>query len=183
MRVCCILLIAFFLFSGCSQGADARAERGTRGRQAAVSRQLTDARATVEARYAAHWHTDQGFSRDTLRARRAWFTPALYQLLRADLSGEEIGALDHDPFTDAQDTAERYAIEAPRASGDTVYVPVVVHFATASEPPHRITLAMVASGARWQIADFVDQNGSLAALLRDASPVQAAHATPDSAGP
>ena len=182
MRVPCIVLAVSLAFIGCSKGADAASESSTRGRQAGESRQLPDARATVEARYAAHWRTDQGFSRDTLRARRAWFTPALYQLLLTDMSGEEIGVLDYDPFTDAQDTAERYTIESPRASGDTVYVPVAVYFATATEPAHRITLAMVKSGAEWQIADFVDKNGRLAALLRDSSRVQPAPAGSDSSG-
>ena len=183
MRVCGILATACLLFSGCSKGADATPAIGAHGRQAAASRRLLNARATVEARYAAHWRTDQGFSADTLRARRVWFAPAFYQELRRDMPGEELGVVDYDPFTGAQDDAEQYAVDAARESGDTVYVPVVIRFATASEPAHRITLAMVAGNNGWQIADFIDQHGSLAALLRDSSSVQSAPPVAGSSGP
>lgn len=131
---------------------------------------LAAARATVAQRYAEHWRSGQGFSADTLRAREQWFTPALYQLMRADMSGSEIGIVDYDPFTEAQDDAERYAVGAARASHDTVYVPVDVRFASSSGSHRAITLAMVRDAAQWKIADFIDHDGSLVAKLRANAP-------------
>ena len=127
---------------------------------------LAQARAAVEARYAAHWRGGQGFSADTLRARKAWFTPAFYQLLLADMSGDEIGIVDYDPFTDAQDDGARFVVGNPRAGHDTVYVPVEVRFDSASEAQRSVTLAMVRDSSAWRIGDFIDGDGSLAGRLR-----------------
>jgi hypothetical protein len=131
---------------------------------------LGEARTAAERRYAAHWRTDQGFSVDTLRAREAWFTPALYQLLLADMSGDGVGVLDYDPFSDAQDNAQRFALGTPHASHDTVYVPVDVRFDSPREAHRSVTLAMVRAGSGWQIGDFIDQTGSLVAQLRKHPP-------------
>lgn len=105
-----------------------------------------------------------------LRARKAWFTPTLYQLLLADMSGDEIGVVNYDPFPGAQDDAQRFAIGSPHASHDTVYVPVDVQFDSASESKRSVTLAMVRGLSGWQIGDFIDRNGSLAAQLRKYPP-------------
>lgn len=131
---------------------------------------LGEARSTAEMRYASHWRTGQGFSVDTLRARKAWFTPTLYQLLLADMSGDEIGVVDYDPFSGAQDIAQRFAIGPPHASHDTVYVPVDVQFDSSGEAHRSVTLAMVPGVSGWQIGDFIDRNGSLVAQLRKYPP-------------
>jgi hypothetical protein len=169
-----VLLVA--LLVACAKAEDAPPAHESRAsdRRWADSSPLAEARATVEARYAAHWRTDQGFSRDTLRARESWFTPSLYQLLLADMSEQDIGVLDHDPFSDAQDVAERYMVGTPRSHSDTVYVPIEIEFAAASDSRRRLTIAMVHRGSSWQIGDFIDKSGSLAARLRQDPPVQAA---------
>lgn len=136
----------------------------------ADSASLAQARATAGMRYAAHWRTDQAFSVDTLRAREAWFTPILYELLLTDMPGGDIGVVDYDPFSDAQDSAQRFTLGQPRANHDTVYVPVDVQFDSTSELHRNVTLAMVRGAAGWQIGDFIDGNGSLVAELRKDPP-------------
>jgi len=127
----------------------------------------TGARDAVLRRYEAHFHGGQGFSADTLRARRSWFTPDLYRLMAADLNtAGDIGYLDFDPFTDAQDDATRFDVGAVRTSHDTVYVEVNVHFGT---DVRRLTLAMQATPDGWAIADFIYPDGDLAANLRKAA--------------
>lgn len=142
---------------------------------------LNDARTTVGARYAAHWRGGQGFSLAMVRTTRAWFTPRLDSLLEADMSGDGIGVIDHDPFVDAQESARSYSVGAPRMSHDTAYVPVDITFDSTFEDPHsRVTLAMVRGSSGWRIGDFVDRYGSLAtALAKDAA--ETARAASDAA--
>ena len=157
------LLVACVPFAACDRPP-------AKARSSVDTAAFAQARATVEQRYAAHWRAGQSFSRDTLRARASWFTRALYELMLADMAGDEIGIVDYDPFTEAQDDAARYAVGAARASHDTLYIPVDVQFASGSERNHTVTLAMVRDASHWKIADFIDGDGSLAAKLRASLP-------------
>jgi len=128
----------------------------------------TAARDAVQRRYEAHFHGGQAFSVDTLRARKSWFTPDLYRLMAADMrTSGEVGYLDFDPFTNAQDDAARFDLGAVRTSHDTVYVEVNVHFS--SEQSKLVTLAMLPAPEGWVIANFVYPDGDLAARLRNAA--------------
>jgi hypothetical protein len=131
---------------------------------------MADAIAAVEQRYHAHFASGQGFSVDTLRARQAWFTPQLYQLMLADMSSTgEIGYIDFDPFTDAQDDAATYTVGTARSAHDTVFVQVAVAFPRAVGNGHeqrRITLPMLRADAGWQIANFVYPERDLAHDLK-----------------
>ena len=91
---------------------------------------LSEARAMVEQRYAQHFAGGQGFSLDTLRGRRAWFTPRLYDLMLADMGHPEegIGYIEADPFVDGQEDAKQFAVHAARQSHDTVFVDVDVTY-------------------------------------------------------
>jgi hypothetical protein len=136
---------------------------------------MSEAIAAVGRRYQAHFASGQGFSVDTLRARQAWFTPQLYQLMLADMSPTgELGYIDFDPFTDAQDEAASYTVGKARPAQDTVLVEVAVAFPEAvgnGHEQHRITLAMLRARAGWQIANFVYAEGDLAHdLKREATP-------------
>jgi hypothetical protein len=142
---------------------------------------MSDAIAAVGKRYQAHFAAGQGFSVDTLRARQGWFTPQLYQLMLADMSSTgEIGYIDFDPFTDAQDDAASYTVGRARAAHDTVLVEVAVAFPPAVGNGHeqrRITLPMLRARAGWQIANFVYPDRDLAHDLKsEATPAHAATA-------
>jgi hypothetical protein len=136
---------------------------------------MSDVIAAVEQRYQTHFASGQGFSVDTLRARQGWFTPHLYQLMLEDMSSTgEIGYIDFDPFTDAQDDAARYTVGAARSAHDTVLVEVAIAFPGAVGNGHeqrRVTLAMLRASAGWQIANFVYSDTDLARnLTRAATP-------------
>lgn len=126
------------------------------------------ARDAVLGRYEAHFHGGQLFSVDTLRARKSWFTPELYRLMEDDLSASrEIGHIDFDPFTSAQDDAARFDVGAAHTSHDTVYVDVDLRFGAGDMG--RVTLAMLPAPTGWVIADFIYPDGALAVALRKAT--------------
>jgi hypothetical protein len=128
----------------------------------------TAARDAVRGRYEAHFHSGQLFSIDTLRARKSWFTPELYRLMKGDLgASREIGYIDFDPFTNAQDDAARFDVGAAHLSHDTVYVDVDLRFGAGDTG--RVTLAMLPSPIGWAIADFIYPDGDLAVALRKAT--------------
>lgn len=152
--------------------ACARGERG--GAEA-------DARAFVESRWRQHFREGQGFSVETLRARRAWFTPRLYALMLADMDAPagEVGTIDEDPFTGAQDDAERFVVGGARRSHDTVFVDVDVLFDSTTGGGHehgRVVAVVVPARAGWQIADLASSTGDLVTRLTRAG----AGATPES---
>ena len=128
---------------------------------------LSEARAMVEQRYAQHFAGGQGFSLDTLRGRRAWFTPRLYDLMLADMGHPEqgIGYIEADPFVDGQEDAQQFAVHAARQSHDTVFVDVDVTYPPDVGNGHetrRVTVVALPAGAAWQIADLRYAHGSLA---------------------
>ena len=125
-------------------------------------------RDAVVRRYEAHFHGGQGFSVDTLRVRRSWFTADLYRLMAARMGASaEVGDIDFDPFTNAQDDAARFDVGSIRASHDTVYVDVDLHFTGADTK--LVTLAMLPVPDGWVIADFIYPDGDLLARLRRAA--------------
>lgn len=141
----------------------------------------TDAAAIayVRTRYSQHFRNGQGFSVDTLRARREWFTPCFYSLLLSDMDGAaargDIGVLDWDPFTSAQDDANGFRVVDARRSHDTVLVRVAVLF---DYPPpgstRNVTVAVAPVDTAWRIANLVTPEFDLArgidsALREDAS--------------
>jgi hypothetical protein len=94
----------------------------------------------------------------------------------ADMSSTgEVGYIDFDPFTDAQDDAASYAVGTARLTHDTVLVEVAVTFPPAVGNGHEqrhITLAMLPALGGWKIANFMSPDRDLAAdltrLSRDA---------------
>ena len=135
---------------------------------------LSEARAMVEQRYAQHFAGGQGFSLDTLRGRRAWFTPRLYDLMLADMGHPEegIGYIEADPFVDGQEDAKQFAVHAARQSHDTVFVDVDVTYPPDVGNGHetrRVTVAALPAAAGWQIADLRYAHGSLAEGLVEAT--------------
>jgi hypothetical protein len=151
----------------CSPRADGRAAEPAETAVAAVTPiSIADARAFAEQRYHEHFASGQGLSVDTLRARRAWFTPRLYQEMLDDMSSTgEIGYIDFDPFTDSQDDAASYTAGKVRLAHDTALVEVEVTFPPGVGNGHeerRITLAMLQTPAGWQIANFVYPDRDLA---------------------
>jgi hypothetical protein len=154
----------------CSPAGGDRATTHVEAAQAAaVPGTVDNARAAVDQRYRQHFASGQGFSVDTLRARKAWFTPQLYQLMLADMSSTgEVGYIDFDPFTEAQDDAAAYAIGSARTAHDTVLVEVAVTFPPAVGNGHEqqhLTLAMLPTPGGWKIANFLSPVRDLAADL------------------
>lgn len=177
MSKCIVALFCLTITPACSpEGGDRATTHVEAARAAAVPGTVDSARAAVDQRYRQHFASGQGFSIDTLRARKAWFTPQLYQLMVADMSSTgEVGYIDFDPFTDAQDDAASYAVGTARLTHDTVLVEVAVTFPPAVGNGHEqrhITLAMLPALGGWKIANFMSPDRDLAAdltrLSRDA---------------
>lgn len=126
--------------------------------------------AYVRERYTQHFRTRQGFGVDTLRARQRWFTPCLYSVLLADAeradSLREVGFLNWDPFTRAQDDANGFrAVSATRAH-DTVFVHVDVLFGYPPPGlPSPITVAVTRVDTTWRIADLIAPDVDLARFV------------------
>ena len=132
---------------------------------------LSEAGVTASQRLAQHFADGQGFSRFALEGRADWFTDSLVALLQADMNDPrgDLGYINFDPFTAAQDDAASFALLRTRASGDTAYAEFAILFggaAGAGDNPNHITLAMVRSRQRWQIADILSFAGSLSAGIR-----------------
>ena len=136
---------------------------------------LDSAKATVERRYAEHFAAGQGFTREMVHARQAWFTPTLAALLvdDVDASTTGIGHLEGDPFVDGEEGAARYTIGAARWAHDTVLVDVTVQYPPdvgSGQETRQVTLALQrAATGEWQIADLIFTHGRLAEGLRAAA--------------
>ena len=136
---------------------------------------LDSARAAVARRYAEHFAAGQGFTREMVHARQAWFTPTLAALLvdDVDASTTGIGHLDGDPFVDGQQVAARYTIGAARWAHDTALVDVTVQYPPDvgnGQETREVTVALKRAAPReWQIADLIFTHGRLADGLRAAA--------------
>jgi hypothetical protein len=161
---------------GRTEGTDTLARPKQPNSVAAAPAALGNARAMVERRYAQHFAGGQGFSLDTLRARKTWFTPRLYELMFADMGHPEegIGFIEADPFVDGQEDAKKYVVRDARQSHDTVLVDVEVTYPPDVGSGHetrRVTVAALPAAAEWQIADLQYARGSLATgLLKSTAP-------------
>jgi len=163
LRIIARALLVLFAFAR-PHAARARLPAGSTAREA---------RAFADSIYRTHFRAGQGFSLATLRATRPWFTPQLYALLLHDMDRTpdrgDIGYLDADPFTNAQDDADTFTVGKAVSAHDTLMVNVTIRFGPSYSPEDqtgRVTLAVLRLGGRWRIADFVYPSGSLAAALR-----------------
>jgi hypothetical protein len=136
---------------------------------------LDSARAVVAQRYAEHFAAGQGFTREMVHARQAWFTPTLAALLMDDLDASTtgIGHLEGDPFVDGQEVAARYIIGAARWAHDTALVDVTVQYPPGvgnGQETRQVTVVLQRAAPReWQIADLIFTHGRLAEALRAAA--------------
>ena len=125
----------------------------------------SEAVARIRARFSAHFAGAQGFGIDTLRARKAWFTPCLYSLLLADMQGDSarggVGYLNWDPFTAAQDNATSFDVERAVFTGDTVVVHLRILY-PADNPPTAMAVAATQVGRTWRIANIITPSANLA---------------------
>ena len=116
----------------------------------------TDAIEFVKSRYAEHYKKGQGFSEDDLKARRDWFTPQLYRLLFKDMHEAavrgDVGNLEADPFTNAQDDSDGFSIGKTRMTAGKAIVNVDVQFGQVKRP---VTLVLMKAGGKWQIDNIV----------------------------
>ena len=180
MQPCSTLLLiamAFMISVACERTDRTKpAALAKGGSFAAAPTALADARATVERRYTQHFAGVQGFSVDTLRARRAWFTPRLYDLMLADMGRPEegLGFIEADPFGDGREGAKGFVVRDARQSHDTVLVDVDVAYPPDVGNGHktrRVTVAVLPAAEGWQIADLQYAHGSLAAgMLKSSAP-------------
>ena len=129
---------------------------------------LVEAGVIASGRLAQHFADGQGFSRFTLEARADWFTDSLVALLRADMNDPsgDLGYVNFDPFTGAQDDVPPVQLRRVRAGGDTAYAEFGQGIGSRRDDSGIVTLALVRSERRWQIADILHSDASLAAGLR-----------------
>ena len=159
-----LTLVTLATLSGCR--SESRSGNGMEVRADAPAD--TAAVAYVRQRFAAHFRGSQGFGIDTLRARRAWFTPCLYSLLLADMTGDSarggIGYLDWDPFTAAQDDATGFHIEGSERRRDTVLVHLRISY-PGTERAKAMTVAATPVKGEWRIANIITPDANLATGL------------------
>jgi hypothetical protein len=115
---------------------------------------LAAATAVAVATQRMREHGQAGLSVNDVKRTRDWFTPELYALLIQDMSHPgDIGYLNWDPFTDAQDDVGPSRFEDVRRAGDTI----MVRFSREGYQHKRdsVTLAMRRVDGTWRIANFV----------------------------
>ncbi len=166
-----LLLAASLSCSAADPKSESSASRRVQPVMLLDSVALSEAGVIASQRLAQHFADGQGFSSVTLEARADWFTDSLVALLRADMNDArgDLGYINFDPFTAAQDDAASFRLLRTRASGDTAYAEFAILFGGAAgsgDNPHHITLAMVRGRQRWQIADLISDAGSISAGIR-----------------
>jgi hypothetical protein len=139
--------------------------RHTTGQTAAPGHALTDSTAISGAIDVATqrmtMHGDSGLSVDDVKRTREWFTPELYTLLMRDMSHSgEIGYLNWDPFTAAQDDVGPFRYDGVSQAGDTVMVSF-----SREAPDHKryvfVRLAMRYVNGAWRIGNFIYPGNSV----------------------
>lgn len=121
---------------------------------------LATAAAVAVATQRMREHGQAGLSVGDVERTRDWFTPQLYTLLIQDMNDPvDIGYLNSDPFTDAQDDVGPFRFEDVRHAGDTV----MVRFSREGYQQKRdsVTLAMRRVDSTWRIANFIYSGHSL----------------------
>src|SRR5205823_1810920 len=100
-------------------------------------------------------HGQSGLSVDDVKRTRDWFTPELYTLLMHDMSYPgDIGYLNWDPFTAAQDETGPFRYDSFFRAGDTV----MVSFSRDDSDHKRyifVRLAMRYVNGAWRIGNFI----------------------------
>jgi hypothetical protein len=121
---------------------------------------LATAAAVTAATQRMQEHGQSGLSVSDLKRTRDWFTPHLYALMIQDMRHPgDLGYLDSDPFTDAQDDVGPLRFEDVRHAGDTV----MVRFSREGYEHKRdsVTLAMLRVESTWRIGNFIYSRHSL----------------------
>jgi hypothetical protein len=108
-----------------------------------------------------------------VRERPGAFAPALVEALRRDSvassrSRDEVVGLDGDPFLNAQDPCERYAVRRVARKGERFLAEVVGAGGCARHTRPDVVVEVARVGRAWRFENFryVDPPDDLLALLR-----------------
>jgi hypothetical protein len=114
-----------------------------------------DALEFVRACYTEHYKS-QGFGEGDLAKRKGWFTPKLHALLAEDARREpesdDPPRLAFDPFTNAQEDADRFSIRSSRWERNRAFVEVENYFGAT---PLRVTLQLANLDGEWRIENMI----------------------------
>lgn len=143
------LIIAAVVVGGCSSNPASSSYNSGGG----IDSSAVAAAVTAATRRLTE-HGSNGLSVNDVKRTRDWFTPQLYDLLVKDMTGpDEIGYLDWDPFTGAQDDVGAFSFAGARNSGDTVKVRF-----TYLQRRDTVIIAMQRMSGSWRIANFFYPN-------------------------
>ena len=140
-----------------------------------TSRAATAAAQAAESFYRYHFARDRGFVRANVVQRRRWLTPELYRLMLNELRREaafrkahpdEVPFMTGDPFTDAQEYPDTFAVGRATVRGNTATVPVTFGWRNVAEK-RTLQVDLLRQGGRWLIHDVRREgDAGLLKLLR-----------------
>lgn len=157
----------------------ARAQSGPEGSADAAQRAVAD----FFTWYVPMARSDRGPALRALRERRAQFSTAIVNALRADFAataqgGEEIDGLDADPFLNAQDPCDRYQPVRTTRRGRAYLVEVRGSGGCVAHEKPDVTVAIAWHAARPTFVNFLysrEVGDDLLSHLRELAKLRVAH--------
>lgn len=160
-----LLLAALILAASSAPRASAQTAGGA----------AADAARAAESFYRFHFARDRGFLRANVVERRRFLSPELYRLVMNELRREaafrkahpdEVPFMTGDPFTDAQEYPDTFAVGAAVVSGNTARVPVTFGW-RGVEKKQTLEVELIRRAGRWLVHDVRRDGGAgLLKLLR-----------------
>lgn len=157
------LLAALMLFAPPTRPAHAQRVEGRVAERAA------------ESFYRYHFARDRGFVRANVVRRRRWLTPELYRLMLNEFRREaafrrahpdEVPFMTGDPFTNAQEYPDTFAVGRATVRDRRASVPVTFGWRGVAEK-RTLQIDLVKQGGRWLIHDVRREgDAGLLKLLR-----------------
>lgn len=126
----------------------------------------------VRAFYTHHFSHDMGLTERTLRAKRAWLVPELYDLLvyerRRPLPPDEVPYLNGDPFTDSQEYPTSFRVGRATAAARSAEVEVTFDWKSEGRvvAQRQYTLILLRLSNGWKIADIISRDGGSSLITR-----------------
>ena len=143
--------------------------------RAQASREASAAARAAESFYRYHFARDRGFVRANIVARRRLLSPELYRLMLNELRREAAFRKAHpdqapfmtgDPFTDAQEYPDTFAVGRADVRGSRATVPVTFGW-RGVEQKQTLQVVLLKHGGRWLVHDVRSEGGAgLLKLLR-----------------
>lgn len=110
---------------------------------------------------------DQTITIDKMKKNRMWFADsliALWDKYERRVPAGDVGCLDSQPFTDAQDYVDRFRVGKVEQKGDNAVVGVDLFY---GKEKRSVSVILNKHGAKWQIYDVYFRSGTLRKILSE----------------